>query len=28
LNLFNIELPKADIKRDLGDYKIWNKQQI
>jgi hypothetical protein len=22
LNLFNIELPKADIKRDLGDYKI------
>mgnify|MGYP005989262331 FL=1 len=22
LNLFNIELPKADIKRDLGDYKL------
>ncbi len=22
LNLFNIELPKADIKRSLGDYKI------
>ena len=22
LNLFNIELPRADIKRDLGDYKL------
>lgn len=22
LNLFNIKLPQANIKRDLGDYKI------
>ena len=23
LNLFNIKLPQANIKRDLGDYKLW-----
>jgi hypothetical protein len=26
LNLFNIELPQANIKRNLGDYKLWEQQ--
>ena len=26
LNLFNIKLPQANIKRDLGDYKLWEQR--